>query len=98
MREMQASLGPDGIKRMKVQVATLLAEFRAAAASGAKPDDPATIALVRRWMKLGDEFPQDAATRERANAMLKNEPAMREAMGLSKAELNFMNRAIEAAK
>ena len=98
MREAQSLLGPEGLKQMKLKIAEMLAEWRAAAASGVKPDAPATIALVRRWMALGEGFPQDDASRERARTMLKNEPAVREAMGLSQAEVTFMNRALEAAK
>ncbi len=98
MREMQSLLGPEGLREMKVKIGELLAEWRAAAASGVKPGAPATIALARRWIALGEDFPQDQETRERANAMLKNEPAVREAMGLSKDEVTFMNRALEAAK
>jgi DNA-binding transcriptional MerR regulator len=98
MRAMQAQLGPETLKSLKAEIAGLLADWRAAFARGAATNAPEVTALAQRWLALGQRFPQDEALRERANAMLKQEPAMREAMGLSADELKFMNRAMEAVQ
>lgn len=98
MREMQQSLGPEKLERIRVEVDTLISGYRAALARGASVDDAEIVGLTRRWIALEDEMPQAAPLRDKGRAALEQEPALQREMGVTKALMVFIETAVAALK
>jgi DNA-binding transcriptional MerR regulator len=96
--DLQARLGPDGIARLKAELAELLPAIRAAMERRADPRGDEVRALALRWIALGAVIPEAEALRDKGRAMLAAEPGVQRAAGVTPALVDYIDQAVEAAK
>jgi DNA-binding transcriptional MerR regulator len=94
----QEGMGDAGVKRVKAALAELIPAMRAAMESGAAPTSREVAALARRWVALGQGFPDDPALRDKGRAMLAREPGVQRRTGITLALLDFIEQATDAVK
>ena len=102
MQEIQArgqQIGPERIREVEAEWPKLIAEVRAAMESGADPASAEVQALAQRWMGLVREFTGgNPSIQQGLNQMYSQEPEVRERTGIDPALMEYVGKAMAAAK
>lgn len=93
------ALGPEAIRGVEAEWPQLIARMRAEMESGADPASEAVQALARRWRELVEAFTGGNPEIERSvRTMYAQEPSVRARTGLDPEIMEYVARAMAAAK
>lgn len=99
LEQRKQAVGAERIREVEAEWPELIAKVRAAMDQGIDPTSPPVQELARRWMGLVSEFtggdPAIAASLER---MYKEEDSVRQMTGIDPAIMQYVQKAMEAAK
>ena len=102
LQEIQArgqQIGPERIREVEAEWPKLIAEVRAAMESGTDPASAEVQELARRWMGLLREFTGgNPGIQQGLNTMYSQEPEVRERTGIDPALMDYVGKAMAAAK
>ena len=99
IQERGRQLGPERIREVEAEWPQLIAKVRAEMEKGTDPASAAVQPLARRWMELLREFTGgNPGIQQGLNTMYSQEPEVRERTGIDPQMMDYIGKAIAAAK